>query len=132
MTSTPSEPREPRDLRDPRWAEDPRDEGDMIRDPYPTVPLWVKMALPIIGAAFVSFVIFTQLAQIKSLNRLHIKKDAEIAELLRIRNMRSEEFAQLKSSMAVKTEMIRRVAVRVGVTESEIRTLIEHDPMAKP
>ena len=70
--------------------------------------------------------------QIKILNALHAKKDAEIAELLRIRNMRSEEFAQLKSSMAVKTEMIRRVAVRVGVTESEIRTLIEYDPMAKP
>jgi len=96
------------------------------------VPLWAKVVVPLIAAVFISFVVISQLQQIKQLTRLHSLKEIEIREIDRIRAMRDREFIELKASMGVRNVLFREIAQQVGVPSGRIDEILAKDPMDRP
>ena len=96
------------------------------------IPRWAKVIVPLIAAAFISFVVISQLQQIHQLTHLHSLKETEIREIDRIRAMRDREFVELKASMGVRNVLFREIATHVGVPAARLDAILADDPMAPP
>lgn len=96
------------------------------------IPLWLKVIVPLIAAAFISFVVMAQLKQIKQLTRMQELSRLEIAEIQHHDAARTEDFARLRTSMLVRNDLFTRIAVNVGVPEPEVQSILAKDPMAPP